>query len=84
MHRTHELVAVGIREEVLDPEVCYSYWGDTLTNNFGDAQPVLDFLMKREKNKYTYSDLRKLNANWSERKRRAAKRHRVARAYLKS
>jgi hypothetical protein len=23
----HELVAVGIREEVLDPEVCYSYWG---------------------------------------------------------
>jgi hypothetical protein len=43
----HELVAVGIREEVLDPEVCYSYWGDTLTNNYSDAKPVLEFLAKR-------------------------------------
>ena len=69
----HELVAVGIREGVLDPEVCYSYWGDTLTNNYGDAKPVLDFLAKRDKNKYTYSDLHKLNADWSEKKRRATR-----------
>jgi uncharacterized protein DUF4760 len=70
----HELVAVGIREEVLDPEVCYSYWGDTLTNNYSDAKPVLDFLARRDKNKYTYSDLHELNAKWSERKRQATKR----------
>jgi uncharacterized protein DUF4760 len=69
----HELVAVGIREKVLDPDVCYSYWADTLTNNYGDAQPVLDFLTKRDKNKYTYSELHELNADWSERKRLAAK-----------
>ncbi|MHC2666981.1 DUF4760 domain-containing protein [Bradyrhizobium diazoefficiens] len=67
----HELVAVGIREEVLDPEVCYSYWGDTLTNNYRDAKPVLDFLAKRDKNKYTYSDLHELNSKWAERKRQA-------------
>lgn len=67
----HELVAVGIREEVLDPEVCYSYWGDTLTNNYSEAKPVLDFLTKRDKNKYTYSDLHELNAKWAERRRRA-------------
>ena len=70
----HELVAVGIREKVLDPDVCYSYWGDTLTNNYGDAKPVLDFLTKRDKNKYTYSDLHELNADWSERKRQRLSR----------
>jgi hypothetical protein len=70
----HELVAVGIREEVLDPDVCYSYWGDTLTSNYGDAKPVLDFLSKRDKNKYTYSDLHELNAVWSERKRQRQSR----------
>ncbi|WP_454651292.1 DUF4760 domain-containing protein [Bradyrhizobium liaoningense] len=67
----HELVAVGIREEVLDPEVCYSYWGDTLTNNYNEAKPVLDFLARRDKNRYTYSDLHELYAKWAERKRRA-------------
>ncbi|MHC2519015.1 DUF4760 domain-containing protein [Bradyrhizobium diazoefficiens] len=64
----HELVAVGIREEVLDPEVCYSYWGDTLMNGYGDAKPVLDYVRNRPKNKYTYSDLEELNAKWSMRK----------------
>jgi hypothetical protein len=67
----HELVAVGIREAVLDPDVCYSYWGDTLTNNYRVAKPVLDFLATREKNKYTYSDLQELNARWVKRKNKA-------------
>jgi hypothetical protein len=67
----HELVAVGIKEHVLDPDVCYAYWGDTLTNNFNDAKPLLDFLRTRPKNKYTYADLEKLNSEWVERKRKA-------------
>jgi hypothetical protein len=68
----HELVAVGIREGVLDPDVCYSYWADTLTNNYADAKPVLDFLARRDRNKYTYSDLHELYAKWIERKQRAS------------
>jgi hypothetical protein len=60
----HELIAVGLREEVLDADVCYYYWGDTLTNHCIVAKPVLDFLAKREKNKYTYADLHALNAKW--------------------
>ncbi|WP_442869456.1 hypothetical protein [Bradyrhizobium sp. CCBAU 11434] len=68
----HELVAVGIREEVLDPEVCYSYWADTLTNNYGEAS-LYSISSPRGINKYAYSDLHKLNIDWSERKRRAAK-----------
>lgn len=67
----HELIAVGIKERVLDPDVCYAYWGDTMTNNVSDAKPVLDFLKTRPKNKYTYSDLQELNTNWVERKKSA-------------
>jgi hypothetical protein len=67
----HELVAVGIVEEVLDPDVCYSYWGDTLTNGYSDAKPVLDYVRNRPKNKYTYSDLEELNATWVARRAKA-------------
>jgi hypothetical protein len=34
----HELVAVGIRENVLDSNVCYSYWADALTNGYSVIQ----------------------------------------------
>lgn len=64
----HELVAVGIREAVLDPEVCYSYWADTLMNGYSDAKPILEYVRNRPKNKYTYADLEKLYAVWSARK----------------
>jgi hypothetical protein len=67
----HELIAVGIRENVLDSNVCYSYWADTLTNGYRDASPVLDFVRKRPKNKYTYTDLATLNAEWRKRKDKA-------------
>ena len=67
----HELIAVGLREEVLDADVVYFYWGNTLTNHYSDAKPVLDFLAKREKNKYTYADLHELNAKWVARKAKA-------------
>jgi hypothetical protein len=67
----HELIAVGLRQEVLDADVVYFYWGDTLANHYSDAKPVLDFLAKREKNKYTYADLHELKAKWVARKAKA-------------
>lgn len=67
----HELIAVGIRENVLDSNVCYSYWADTLTNGYSEASPVLDFVRDRPRNKYTYSDLAALNAEWLTRKKSA-------------
>jgi Domain of unknown function (DUF4760) len=69
----HELIAVGIRENVLDRNVCYSYWADTLTNGCSDANQVLDFVRNRPKNKYTYSDLAALNTEWLKRKNKASR-----------
>jgi hypothetical protein len=70
----HELIAVGIKKEVLDEDVCYHYWCDTLTNGFRDAQAVIDYVRNRPKNKYTYSDLRALNENGCSGPKRKAKR----------
>jgi hypothetical protein len=63
----HELIAVGIYREVLDRDVCYAYWADTLTNGYRDAKPVIDYVRNRPKNKFTYSDLELLNAEWLKR-----------------
>jgi len=68
----HELIAVGIKENVLDETVCYEYWADTLTNGYSDAKPVIDYVRNRPKNKYTYSELEALNLGWLERKNKAA------------
>jgi hypothetical protein len=63
----HELIAVGIRKEVLDEEVCYHYWCDTLTNGYQDAKRVIDYLRTRPRNKYTYADFEALNVRWLKR-----------------
>jgi hypothetical protein len=65
----HELIAVGIKKEVLDKDVCYDYWCDTLTNGYRDAEPLIEYVRSRPKNKYTYSDLRELNSRWLQRMR---------------
>jgi hypothetical protein len=63
----HELIAVGIKHEVLDKDVCYHYWCDTLTNGYRNAKPLIEYLLSRPENKYTYSDLRRLNFDWLKR-----------------
>jgi hypothetical protein len=63
----HELIAVGIRKKVLDHDVCYEYWCDTLTNGYRDAKPVSEYVRNKPKNKYTYSELHSTNTKWLQR-----------------
>jgi hypothetical protein len=62
----HELIAVGIAKDVLDKDVCYHYWADTLINGYREAKPVIDYVRNRPKNKYTYDDLEKLHTDWAD------------------
>jgi hypothetical protein len=66
----HELIAVGIGKKVFDHNVCYAFWGDTLTNGYQDARPVIDYVRNRPRNKYTYSDLVLMNDEWLKRKKK--------------
>lgn len=63
----HELIAVGIRKKVLDHDVCYEFWCDTLTNGYRDAKSMLDYIGDKPKNKSTYSELHSMNASWLQR-----------------
>lgn len=67
----HELVAVGIKEKVLDHDTCYTYWGDVLVHNCTDARPVLDYVRNRPRNIFTYVELEALYAEWTKKKERA-------------
>jgi hypothetical protein len=74
----HELVAVGLKEKVLDYDTCYIYWGDILVNNCNDARPILDYVRSRPRNAFTYVDLETLNADWKVKRERALAKRGVA------
>ena len=42
----HELIAVGVKKQILDYDVCYDYWSDTLTNGYRDAKQVIDYVRR--------------------------------------
>lgn len=67
----HELVAVGIKQKVLDKTFAYTYWGDVLVSNCNVARPVLDYVRSRPRNAFTYVDLEKLNNAWKKKTERA-------------
>ena len=48
--RSASIHVAGPSGMVLDANVCYFYWSDTLTNNVNDAKPVLEFLKTRPRN----------------------------------
>lgn len=61
----HELVAVGIHEGVLDPKVCYEFWGDELMSARRDTMRVVDHYRKNGGTRYSYSELEKLSDDWN-------------------
>jgi hypothetical protein len=61
----HELIAVGIYNGTLDRKVCHRYWGDILTVVFRDARRVIEHAKSQPSGKDTYSNLERLNNNWS-------------------
>ena len=61
----HELIAVGIHNGTLDRTVCHRYWGDIITVGFRDARRVIEHAKSQPSGKDTYSNLERLNNNWS-------------------
>ena len=60
----HELLAVGIRHEVLDEMICFHYWADALLAHYKDAKPVIDMVRREPGNLSSYAELENLNARW--------------------
>lgn len=58
----HELIAVGVKSEALDDDVCYHYWCRILDRHCRSAQRVIEHATLQDR--ATYTDLKELNARW--------------------
>jgi hypothetical protein len=67
----HELVAVGIRDNVLDERVCFNFWGDELMDAYRNCQRIVEHARIAPRGtKFTYCDLERLNERWQKKYQR--------------
>jgi len=60
----HELVAVGIKDGMLDGKICHDFWSGVLIRCVEAARPVLDHVRRRPGGQLTYSELETLYGDW--------------------
>ena len=60
----HELLAVGLRHEILDEIVCFEYWADALVGHFKDARRIIETVRNRPGNKSAYIQVEQLAKRW--------------------
>lgn len=63
----HELLAVGIRKKVIDEDVCYHFWADTLIRHCKECDLLIKRLRQRPQGAASYLELTRLNARWQAR-----------------
>jgi hypothetical protein len=64
----HELIAVGIHNEVLDDTVCYEYWGDEMLAAYPECKAIIEHARKQQRgSSLTYVDLERLCTEWEAR-----------------
>jgi hypothetical protein len=62
----HELMAVGISQNVFDDNVCFDFWKGELTRAYSDTAELIKKIQEQPKQKYTYIELVKLAKRWNE------------------
>ena len=62
----HELMSVGIHEDVLDDHVCYNYWADQLIRDYESARELIALIrtLPDEGTEHTYSDVERTCKRW--------------------
>jgi hypothetical protein len=60
----HELVAVGIKREILDDGICFDFWCDVLLRGVDAARPIIEYVRTQPGHDATYDELLVLHARW--------------------
>jgi hypothetical protein len=63
----HELLAVGIRKKVIDDDICYHFWADTLIRHCNECDLLIKRIRQRPNGGASYLELTRLNAKWKAR-----------------
>ena len=65
----HELMSVGLMQEVYDDKVCYFFWSGELERAYTDTRPLIEYVQTLPDQKGTYVELVKVAWRWAERKK---------------
>jgi hypothetical protein len=60
----HELVAVGILNDVFDDKVCRDFWAGEMKRAFEKAMPLIKWVQKQKGQEGTYSEMIKVANSW--------------------
>ena len=63
----HELMGVGINQEVFDDDVCYDFWAGELTRAFNATKQLIEHIQNQPEERYTYCELQEVHKRWQER-----------------
>ncbi|MGY3690835.1 hypothetical protein ACVIGA_000915 [Bradyrhizobium sp. USDA 3240] len=63
----HELLAVGIRKGVIDEDVAYHFWADTLIRHCNECELLIKRLRQRPNHGAAYLELTNLHSIWKTR-----------------
>ncbi|MCW1997008.1 DUF4760 domain-containing protein [Bradyrhizobium diazoefficiens] len=61
----HELVAVGIKNNIFDERVCYNFWSDAMVRHVRETRPVIEYEIEDGGSDALFLELRTLSARWS-------------------
>jgi hypothetical protein len=62
----HELMAVGIKRDVFDDNVCYDFWSGELERAYADTHILIEYIQIRLGERDTYIELVKVAKRWME------------------
>lgn len=69
----HELMSVGIMQDVFDDHVCYFFWSGELERAYRDTRPLIEYVQGLPDQKGTYVELVKVAQRWSEKRKPTVK-----------
>jgi hypothetical protein len=63
----HELMAVGVRNDVFDDHVCFNFWSRELGDAYKRTELLIEHIQTKETDEHdTYTELVRLAKRWSE------------------
>jgi hypothetical protein len=61
----HELMAVGVRNDVFDDQVCFNFWSRELGDAYRRTKPLIEYIQTKEADEQdTYTELVSLALRW--------------------
>lgn len=64
----HELMGVGINQDVFDDDVCFDFWSGELERAFSQTRVLIEYIQSLPEWKNSYIELAEVHDRWSKRR----------------